>query len=151
MHFQIQSSFITKVNLQLKPTSDLTFCDVQRSKSFQNTSSYNNTNCINNKHTVRTAQAQCHTHRQVSICSCQNNHQLKLRGMAPISLAIIHPAKNWERISEQNGCHTPLISDYLSPSKCLLMHECDIALERYCTVSLFFFMSVMLTFQHRSL
>ena len=40
----------------------------------------------------------------------------------------IHPAINWIKASEQTGCHTPLISDYSSMRKCLLAHECDIAL-----------------------
>jgi len=27
---------------------------------------------------------------------------------------------------ELNGCHAPLISNYSSASKCLLLHECDV-------------------------
>ena len=52
--------------------------------------------------------------------------------MAPISLASIHPAINWENTHERNGCHAPLISDYTSMSKFFLARECDVALERYC-------------------
>ena len=48
--------------------------------------------------------------------------------MAPVSLVSI----NWENTRERNGCHAPLFSEYSSTSKCLLVRECDVALERYC-------------------
>ena len=36
-----------------------------------------------------------------------------------------------EEYSQVKWVPPPLISDYSSASKCLLVHECDIALERY--------------------
>jgi len=46
-------------------------------------------------------------------------------------LTSIHPFYSRVNTCEQNGCHTPLINDYSSMNKCLLIHECDVALERY--------------------
>jgi len=43
----------------------------------------------------------------------------------------ILPVYSGENTREQNGCHAPLISDYSSVSKCLLVCECDGALKRY--------------------
>ena len=53
--------------------------------------------------------------------------------MAPVSLANIHHALNWENTCERNGCNAPLISYYSGVSKCLLARECDIALELHCS------------------
>ena len=50
-------------------------------------------------------QTQCRTRALVCICSCQHSHYTH----------------------EQNECHTPIISDYASTSKCTLAGECDIA------------------------
>jgi len=51
--------------------------------------------------------------------------------MAYICLVSIHPTINWENTCKQNGCHALLISNYSIASKCLLVHKCDIALERF--------------------
>ena len=58
-------------------------------------------------------------------------------GVAPISLASIYPAINWENTHERNGFHAPLISDYSSTSKYFLARECDVALERYRNMAVF--------------
>ena len=42
--------------------------------------------------------------------------------MALISIASIYPTINWVNISEQTGCHAPLISDYFNASKIILTH-----------------------------
>ena len=53
--------------------------------------------------------------------------------MAPVSLVSILPVNSGVNTHEWNGCHTPLLSDYSSTSKCLLAHKCNVALERYHT------------------
>ena len=53
--------------------------------------------------------------------------------MAPISLVSILPVYSGVNTRERNGCHAPLLSDYSSTSKCLLVRECDVALEWYRT------------------
>ena len=51
--------------------------------------------------------------------------------MAPILLVSILPVYSGVNTRERNGYHTPLLSDYSSTSKCLLVCECDVALEWY--------------------
>ena len=51
--------------------------------------------------------------------------------MAPILLASIHLARNGVNTHEQNECHVPLISKYVSMSNCTLMRECDVTFGLY--------------------
>ena len=53
--------------------------------------------------------------------------------MAPISLVSTLPVYSGVNTCKQNGCHVPLLSNYSSTSKCLLVRKCDVALKRYRT------------------
>ena len=67
------------------------------------------------KHNVALAREQVFAHIEKSLIK---------GGAAPILLASIHPAINRVNTCEQIGCRTPLIGNYSSASKCLLVREC---------------------------
>lgn len=55
------------------------------------------------------------------------------RGVVPSLLTSIHLLYSGVNTYEQNGSYAPLIRGYsqTSASKCLLTHECNVALEQY--------------------
>ena len=75
---------------------------------------------------------------QVQNCTCSQvsfAHAVIItnkRGIAPILIASICHAINWVNPGEQMGYHTPLISNYSSRRKCLILaSKCDIAFGQY--------------------
>ena len=67
------------------------------------------------------------------LCAVQPKHNIVLtreqafadvtnqRGVAPYSLASIHPVYSGMNTQEQDGCDTPLINDFSGTSKCLFV------------------------------
>ena len=53
--------------------------------------------------------------------------------MAPNLLVSIHPVSSRMNTRKRNQCHIPLIGNYSSASKCLLVRECFVAFGWYHT------------------
>jgi len=56
---------------------------------------------------------------------------VKLKDVAPNLIMSCHPVYSRVKTLKQNGCHAPFFSDYSSMNKCLLMHDCNLALMQY--------------------